>query len=253
MAKKADGLSLPAPIPEPAWPGGDGPTWVSAALGMPGVLLGVTRYRSDDAEATALVLHFTNGAELFFRPARLIVTRRLIENVSALGFPVPYYSPPQIQKIGQAIGRIADAGDNREEESITVEYASLVTSLIADCLISHSPFVLYGRAGRDVRAAILHVRDGINENATVPLIVEPHRNVLLIWTMPVRAIIRDRFGTAHDAGISLQLQRAGLKRHRLAARPAKGGGGSNVEMPCWEVPNGWKGLDYEMPEDAGKN
>ena len=68
-----------------------------------------------------------------------------------------------------------------------------------------------------------------------------------IWSAPLRTMVRTRFGTMHDGDIGLQLQRGGLKRARLAARPDKAGVGT-VEMPLWVLYNGWQGVNVEMPD-----
>ena len=81
----------------------------------------------------------------------------------------------------------------------------------------------------------------------MPLIFEPDRDALLIWSAPLRTMVRTRFGTMHDGDIGLQLQRGGLKRARLAARPDKAGVGT-VEMPLWVLYNGWQGVNVEMPD-----
>jgi hypothetical protein len=115
--KKSDGINLPNAVPEDGYPAGDGPAWISHAFGAPSCLEDVTRFYSDDGEETALVLRFANGREQVFRPARLVTTRRLSEVLGALGFPVPYYSPPQLARLGQAIGRVADRHQAQEEDS----------------------------------------------------------------------------------------------------------------------------------------
>jgi hypothetical protein len=247
--KKDDGVHLPAARPEDDYPDGDGPAWISEALGAPGCLADVVRYLSDDGEETALVLRFTNGREQIFRPARLVTTRRLTETLGALGFPVPYYQPPQLALLGQAIGRVADRATAQEEESSCADLCSLVGSWAVACLRSEASFVLCGRDGTDVRAAIEHIRSNVR-GATAPLIVEPARGLLLAWTVPVRAVIRERLGTMSDGVIGLQLRRGGLVRERLAARPI-GDRKRTHEMPVWALYNGWQGVELEMPDGDG--
>lgn len=242
-------IKLPRPVKEDDYPDGYGPAWISEALGAPGCLAAVTRYLSDDGEATSLVLHFANGTEQLFRPARLVMTRRLTETLGALGFPIPYYQPPQLAALGQAIGRVADRARDEQDACSWSDVASLIGSWAADCLRADQSYVLRGRSGADVRAAIEHVRKGhVHGDWRVPLIVEPARNVLLAWTVPVRTVIRDRLGTMDDGDISLQLQRGELKRGRLAARPGPGEKGT-VELPVWTLYNGWQGVNVEMPDE----
>jgi hypothetical protein len=251
--KKNDGVNLPNAVPEDGYPAGDGPAWISHALGAPGCLEDVERFYSDDGEEAALVLRFANGREQVFRPARIVTTRRLSEVLGALGFPVPYYSPPQLARLGQAIGRVADRHQAQDEDSIAVEYASLVAGWAVDCLRSNVAFVLRGRKGRDVRAAIEHVHRGyVAGSPTVPSIVEPERKVLLAWTVPVRRVIRDRLGTASDGAIGLQLRRAGLARERLAARPVDARRRTH-ELPVWALSNGWQAVMVRMSLCDGKS
>ena len=137
-----------------------------------------------------------------------------------------------------------------EQEARTADaFSSVVGAWLADCLTENTAYLLAGRAGPDVRAAIKHVRAG-RRLGTAPLIVEPERNVLLAWTVPVAAHVRDRLGSAHDATISTQLQRERLTRERLDARPGPDDRGT-VGMPLWVVPNGWQGVEVEMPMETG--
>ena len=243
MTRKKDEIRLPLPVHEVGYPAGDGPAWISEALGVPGCLDTVIRHLSDDGEETSLVLRFGSGREAVFRPARLVTTRRLSETLGALGFPVPYYQPPQLAKLGQAIGRVADRTQQEEQERSYTQMASLVATWAADCLKSNQGYLLKGRKGIDVRAAIEHVRKGyVGSVLGVPLIFEPQRNVVLVWTVPVTRLIRDRLGTKSDGDIGLALRRAGLTRERLAARPAMSDR-RTIEMPVWVVPNGWQGVD----------
>lgn len=249
-AKKTE-IKLPALIPEPDYPKGDGPKWISRCFGVDDCLTGATRYLSDDGDETAVVLFFANGIQQVFRPARLVVTRRLAEVLSAIGFPVPFYSPAQLTLIGQAIGRVCNHDTDRESERSWIEMASLVAGWAIDCLNTNTVFELHGRAGADVRAAIEHVRTGyVHGSWSVPLILEPSRGVLLAWTVPATAVLRHRLGTLSDGEIGTQLKRAGLTRARLAARPGPGQS-TPVEMPTWVVPNGWQGVEVEMPVTTG--
>jgi hypothetical protein len=243
--KRDEKVRLPGAVTEEGYPDGYGPAWVSEALGVPGCLADVTRYLSDDGEETALVLRFSNKREQIFRPARLVTTRRLTETLGALGFPVPYYQPPQLALLGQALGRIADRAQLQEEESSFIDLCSVVSSWAMDCLEQKPAFALRGRAGRDVRAAIEHVR--INRTGTLaPLIFEPDRNVLLAWTAPLREAIRDQLGSTGDGVIGVALQRGGLVRERIAARPV-GERKTTHEMPVWVVYNGWMGVELANP------
>jgi hypothetical protein len=47
--KGDEGVHLPPYCPEADYPAGDGPAWISEALGAPGCLAGARRYSSDDA------------------------------------------------------------------------------------------------------------------------------------------------------------------------------------------------------------
>ena len=239
-----EGVHLPPYRAEADYPAGDGPAWISEALGAPGCLVGARRYLSDDGEETALVLRFANGHEQLFRPARLVTTRRLTETLGALGFPVPFYQPPQLALLGQAIGRMADRADEEEEQSSAADMLSVVASWVEGSLRIESAFVLSGRSGVDVRAAIEHVRRGTDARRS-PLILEPARGMLLAWTVPIRSVIRERLGSASDATIGLQLQRGGLVRERLAARPSPGQ--RTPELPVWALYNGWQGLTVDFP------
>jgi hypothetical protein len=259
--RKEDGVRLPASVTENDYPNGDGPAWISEALGAPGCLTGVTRFLSDEGDETSLVLHFANGTEQVFRPARVVTTRRLTETLGALGFPIPYYQPPQLALLGQAIGRVADRTQLDEQERSYAEIASLVASWLGACLQSEV-YLLSGRAGVDVRAAIEHVRRAYVKGAIAPLIIEPKRVVvrkdgstvtgaLLAWTVPVTAIVRDRLGTKSDGDISLALGRSDVKRARLAARPAPAEQRkTNHELPVWVLYNGWQGVEVVMPDGA---
>ena len=252
--KKADdGVHLPPPVPEADYPTGDGPAWISAALGVPGCLIGVSRSLSDDGEETSLVLYFGNGREQTFRPARLVTTRRLADTLGSLGFPVPYYQPPQLALIGQAIGRVADRAQADNDQRSYEEMISVIAGWLSDCRQSTTGYVLRGRDGKDVRAAIEHVRRGYTHGCwSAPLIVEPSRGVLLAWTVPVTAAIRDRLGTKSDGDIGMELQRAELTRERLAARPGPGDRKTH-ELPVWVVSNGWQGFEVEMPSKDGES
>jgi len=259
--KTYDGVKLPSPVEENGYPDGDGPAWISEALGAPGCLDGVARHLSDDGEETALVLRFANGREQIIRPARLVTTRRLTETLGALGFPLPYYSPPQLAKLGQAIGRVADRDLTQLQERSHEVIASVVASWLAACAKAHTAYVVAGRAGVDVRAAIEHVRCGVvGGDPRVPLIVEPGRTVetpggglvegaLLAWRAPAAMAVRDRLGTKSDGTIGLALTESGLRRERLAARAA-GGERSPHELPVWVVYNGWQGVEVVMPDGA---
>jgi hypothetical protein len=252
MTRRKTEINLPPPVPEDGYPDGDGPAWISEALGVAGCVAGVTRYLSDDGEATSLVLRFANGREQLFRPARLVLTRRLPETLGALGFPVPYYQPPQLAALGQAIGRVADRNRDQAEEDSRSELTSVVAVWLIDCLVSRSSYVLRGRAGVNVRAALEHVRTARAEpGVAVPVIVEPARSVLLAWTPPVRTLLRDRLGPMSDGTIGMQLRRSGVKHEVLAARPGPGQRGTQ-EIPVFVVPNGWQGVKVEMPgKDRG--
>jgi hypothetical protein len=243
--KKGNGINLPNATPEDGYPAGDGPAWVSEALGAPGCLDDVTRFYSDDGEEAALVLRFANGREQVFRPARMVTGRRLTDTLGALGFPVPYYSAPQLASIGQALGRIADRKQEQQEDDSGADLRSAVAAWLAACLEKRHVFVLRGRAGRDVRAAIEYVRSN-RSGLLVPLIVEPTRETLGAWTVPLRAAIRDQLGTVADGVIGLQLKRSGLVRERVAARPV-GEGRRTHEMPLWVVYNGWQGVEVPIP------
>ena len=105
--KSKSEVHLPGYVPEDDWPTGDGPRWIAEAIGAKtGTPIAATSYLSDDGEEMAIVLR-VGDREILFRPARLIVTRRLAEVLGGLGFPVPYYAPPQVALLGQAIGRLA--------------------------------------------------------------------------------------------------------------------------------------------------
>lgn len=259
MARKKQSTAIPLPPlkMEDGYPHGDGPLWVSDAIGAPGALAWVRRYLSEDGEETALIMHFHNGVNLVVRPARKVTTRWLAETLGSLGFPMPYYQPQELSRLGQAIGRIADklANEEREQqaESAAVEYAGIVAGWLADSLQTDVGYVLHGRDGCDVRAAIEHVRVGyVRGSWTAPLIFEPSRNVLLAWAVPVRAAVRERLGTVHDQAVGMNLRRAELERERLAARTV-GDGKSTVELPVWVVPNGWQGVEIEIPDTKGKS
>jgi hypothetical protein len=252
--EKKPGVTLPAYIKETDYPGGDGPEWVSAAIGTASCLRGVTRHLSDDGDETALVLHFANGRDQMFKPARLVTTRRLPETLGALGFPVPYYTPPDLAVLGQAIGRIADRARDSSEESAGADMVSVVVQWVKNCLSRSVPFELTGREGADVRAAIefAHKETFIG---TCGLISEPKRKALLVWTVPPRTAIRQALGTAADGTITLYLTRAGLVRERLAARPGPGGW-KNPDLPVWVLYNGWQGIYFDFPpysRDSGAN
>ena len=255
--KKSNAIPLPPLKVEEGYPHGDGPLWVSDAIGAPGSLAWVKRYLSEDGEAISLILHFHNGVNLVIQPARKVTTRWLAETLGALGFPMPYYQPQELARLGQAIGRIADkiASEEREQqaESAAVEYAGVVAGWLTDSMSTDLGYVLHGRDGRDVRAAIEHVRKGYTHGSwTAPLIMEPSRDVLLAWSVPVRAAIRERFGTAHDHTVGMNLKRAGLERERVAAR-AVGAHKTTVELPVWVVPNGWQGVTVEIPDTNGES
>ena len=251
-------VHLPGYVSEPGFADGDGPAWIAAAIGAtPGTTITARAYMADDGEHMALVLNIA-GRELMVRPARLVGTRWLAEILSACGFPVPYYSPPQLALLGQAIARLALRDHDAQEESMVDEFTSVVADWLGASLEDHHPAILTGRAGADVRAAISHVRGPLGgrwnlgleaKAATAPLIVEPARGVLLAWRVPVAAHVRLRLGTAHDAVISLQLQRAGLARGRLDARPGPGQSGT-IGLPVWETPNGWQGIEAPIPHGA---
>ena len=259
--RSTGGVVLPKPVAEDGYPNGDGPGWISEALGESGCLGGVTRHLSDDGEETAVVLRFANGRQQIFRPARLVTTRRLAETLGALGYPVPYYSPTQLALLGQAIGRVADRDLAELQERSHEAVASVVASWLEGCTGAHNVYVLTGRAGADVRAAIEHVRRGlVGGDPRVPLIVEPDRRVeapdgeladgaLLAWTAPAAMAIRDRLGTRSDGDIGVALRESGLRRERLAARPAPGRQ-SGPELPVWVVYNGWQGVEVVMPDGA---
>lgn len=247
--KQDSGVHLPSPVVEGDYPAGDGPAWISQAIGADGCLTDVTRYLSDDGEETSLVLHFANGHELVIRPARLVTTRRLADTLGALGFPIPYYQPPQLALLGQAIGRVADRALAQDQERSYADLVSLVATWLGDCLGSDQTYLLRGRKGDDVRAAISHVRKGyVAGDLRVPMIVEPSRLALLTWTVPVTRLIRDRLGTKADGDISEALKRGGLVRERLAARPAVGERLTH-EMPVWVVSNGWQGVEVAIPDE----
>jgi hypothetical protein len=55
----------------------------------------------------------------------MVTTRRLAETLGALGFPVPYYQPPQLAKLGQAIGRVADRDREEEDQSSAADMLSV--------------------------------------------------------------------------------------------------------------------------------
>ena len=255
-------MKLPLVVEEDGYPDGDGPAWVSEALGAAGCLEGVTRHLSDDGEETAITLRFRNGRRLIIRPARKVMTRWLAETLGALGFPVPYYSPPQLARLGHAIGRIADRDLEQAQERSHEAIASVVANWLEGCARAHNAYVLTGRAGVDVRAAIEHVRRGlVGGDPRVPLIVEPGREVagvdgepvtgaLLAWTAPATMAIRDRLGTKSDGDIGVALGESGLRRERLAARPASGQR-LTPELPVWVVYNGWQGVEAVMPDGAG--
>jgi hypothetical protein len=246
-------VELPDFVPEDGYPAGDGPAWISEALGATGCLDGVTRYLTDDGEETSLVLHFANGRELVIRPARLVTTRRLTETLGALGFPIKYYSPPQLALLGQAIGRVADKAIEQQQERTYTDLVSLVATWLGDCLRSELVYLLNGRDGDDVRAAISYVRAGyVGGKLAVPLILEPSRQALLAWTVPVTRLIRERLGTKSDGDISEALKRGELVRERLAARPAVGERRTH-EMPVWVLYNGWQGVEVQIPADCSKN
>lgn len=247
-AKKTDGVQLPGYVPEDGYPEGDGPAWVTAAIGgAAGAFTGASGYRSDNGDSASIVLHFSDGTDQLFHPARMIVTRRLAETLSALGFPVPYYGPPQLALLGQAIARIANRGVVAQETNSALEFCSVVAGWAINSLDAFPAYVLSGRKGPDVRAAIEHVRSHyVGRGGPSPIVVEPARGVLLLWTTPVASVIREKLGTTHDALISTQLKRGGAERSRLAARPA-GEHEKTVELPVWMVYNGWQGVDAGIP------
>ena len=253
--KKENGVHLPPPVPEDGYPAGDGPAWISEALGAPGCLDGVTRHLTDNGEETGLRLRFGNGREHIVKPARLVTTRRLAEDLGALGFRVPYYSPPQLALLGQAIGRVADRDLADLQERSHEVVASVVASWLEACLKAHDVYVLTSRDGVHVRAALEHVRAGAraDRDSLVPLVAEPGRQVhtrdgeqvtgaVLAWTAPVTMAIRNQLGTRSDGDISFALERSGVVRERLQARPPRAGGPRPPEMPVWVVHYGWQGV-----------
>lgn len=254
--RKTSGPTLPDPVPEDGYVNGDGPAWISKALGVPGCLASVTRFLSDNGEETALVLRFHNGTRQMIKPARLIGTRRLPEQLGALGFPVPYYSPPDLARLGQAIGRVADRQTERDEQASWETTVSFVGSWVRDCVKSNVNHVLVGRKGEDVRRAIEHVHTGYVKGVeSVPVIYEPERQpvaALLVWTVPVIAVVRSRLGTTSDGDLGIMLKLAGLTRERLAARPA-GTETRTHELPVWVVYNGWQGIEVQTPEFSSEN
>ena len=247
--KKADeGVHLPNYVPQDGYPEGDGPLWIAQAIGASaGTPIGAAAYRSAEDENTAIVLTIGELA-LTFRPARLIVTRRLLDVLGSRGFPTPNYAQPQLLLLGQAIGRLAHQAQEQQEERAADELASLVGGWVSDCLRENVSYLLRGRAGADVRAAVSHVRNGYTRGSrTAPLIYEPERDVLAIWSVPVRDLIRDRYGSMHDGDIGLQLQRGGATRERIDARPGPTDKGT-VGIPLFVVPNGWQDVEVEKPD-----
>jgi hypothetical protein len=261
-AKKKNGPELGPPIVETGWPDGFGPAWVSRALGRPGVFTRARRYVSDDGDQSTVVVLLRLGdddkiTEHSFRPASKIATRRFAETLIGLGVPVPYYSAPDLARLGAVIGKIASKAST-DETPAWLDAANVIAALARrgiDQAIGTlgAAYVLRGREGRDVRGAISHIRDALKGNEwACPLIYEPARGeggVLLIPSTLVNATLRDKLGTLHDAEIGFQLERAGLTRHRLAARTDIGRG--TVEMRCWMVPNAWQDLPAVIADAGG--
>ncbi len=245
---------LPKAIREEGVKDGRGPKWVTLALRAEAdPVVGAYSYGSDDVDDTAIVVTLASGDELLFRPARTIVTRRLIEVFAAHGCGVPYYSPSQIQEIGSAIGRLArSARVQIEQTRSAMEFASVGAEWLGRCQ-RHAPVWLHGRKGADVRAVIEQVRaTAVSEDVLTPprLVLDVGADQLLVWTAPFRRFVRERRGTTDDGLLGVQMHRVGWRRGSLAARPPMGRGGT-VELPCWTVPNGWPGVTLENPVTTG--
>lgn len=247
-------VALPAYIVEPGFPVGDGPRWIADAVGaVPGTPVQAVAYHGTTADETAIALHI-GGVEVVFRPARLITARRLADELGARGFPIPYYQPPQLYILGQAIARLAYRDQEAKDQTANDDLASLLGGWANDCLRENVVYELNGREGADVRAAIEHVRTGHTHGSpTIPLIVDRKGKALLAWTIPVRAVIRERVGTMSDGDIGVQLQRSGLTRTRLDARPAPGTHGGTIGMPFWAIPNGWQGVEAPNARSQAKS
>jgi hypothetical protein len=245
-ARKA-GISLPSPIVGDDYPDGDGPQWISTAIGAPGSLTDVVRYIGDDTELTTLELRFANGKKQRIHPARRVGTRYLADTLGALGFPIPYYQLPQLALLGQAIGRVADRGRDLATDDLQDDTVSIVAGWLIACITKHAGYVLHGRAGADVRAAIEHVRRAkAGRGAPVPLVADTGRGTLLAWTSAAQTVIREHLGPTPYGTIGLALAAAGANRERLAARPGPGQRNTQ-EIPVYVLPNGWQGIEVEMP------
>jgi hypothetical protein len=244
MARKPE-TPLPRRRAELGFPDGDGPQWVSRCLRA--ALADVDSYLSD--EGGYHVLKFENGRELVVRVEH-VATRRIEHLMQGLGFKIPHYSDAQLGELGSAIARIGRRNLERATEDHRADLCSALEAWLADSLEQLPPFELTERTGVTIRAAIEHVRRNTLQRAPTPLIFEPDRNVLLVWTVPVRTMLRDRFGTLADATISLHLARSEIRREHLAARPGPGQI-SNQKLPVFVLGNGWQGIEVDIGSYAG--
>jgi hypothetical protein len=231
--------------------------WATTALHAEEIpIVGVYSLTSDDGAEAAIVIQLANRHEILICPARTLASRRISDEFVVLGCPVPYYSPAQIQVIATAIGTIARRSRIEQNETRSyVEFSSLGAEWIERCR-RHSPIIeLTGRDGPAVRSAISRVRSTTAERdvdrlGPPSIIHDLAADELLIWTTPFRRYVRERRGTTSDDLLGVQMQRAGWRRVRLAARPGPGQKGT-VEMPVWSVPNGFQGSNLENTSFPG--
>jgi hypothetical protein len=230
--------------------------WATAALHadeMP--IVGAYSLASDNTDEAAVVIQLANHREMMICPARSLASRRLIDEFVVLGCPVPYYTAAQVQIIAVAIGTIARRTRvGVEEVRSSVEFSSLGADWLGRCRVSAPIIELSGREGPSVRSAIGRVRDAVANERDVDrppsLIFDTSADEILVWTSPFRRYVRERRGTTSDELLGAQMQRAGWRRVRLAARPGPDQKGT-VELPVWAVYNGFQGFSLENGLLAG--
>jgi hypothetical protein len=245
---------LPAPLVEPGFPDGDGPAWITDALGAhDDPIVDAWAIVADDGDEAALIVRLRSDRELLFRPAHRVTARRLVEVFGSRGCRTPYYGLADCARVGQALGRLAGRNALSEEHRSDLEFASIGAEWLGRCLSRRLVVPLLGRDGASVRAVIERVR-GAAIAADVllppPLVLDVGADVLLVWTAPFRRFVRERRGTTSDDLMGVQMRRVGWQRDELAARPGPGGGGT-VELAVWKVPNGWQGVHAAIPDDDG--
>lgn len=229
--------------------------WATRALDCDEApIVGARAYGSDDVEETAIVIQFADKEELLFRPARMIVSRRLLDVFAARGCDVPNYTAQQIRVIGSALGRLARNGrEDVERARSELEFATLGAEWLERCRLRQPAIVLAGRDGHNVRAVIDRVTAQVatgEEGATPALIHDVGADEILVLTSPFRQYVRVRRGTTADDLLGVQMQRVGWRRGRLAARPVPPRT-STVDRAMWIVPNGWQGINVETPLQTG--